>query len=142
LNRPNALFENFPIHRERYPFIRRTWIDAHGTELIDHLRFFLGQSLALEEVLLPGGDYDFHPELVRPIQILVQMPPVRAVPQKDQASFAHQRKTVVSASGINLEFCDNGYRAVFGRWQPLWSKVLREDRKRRRLKSDALGKVD
>ena len=103
----NSLAENFLLHRKRNPFLRRIWVDPQSAEIIEHLLFVLGQSRALEQVLFPRGHNHFHPEFIWLFQILVQMPPVRSVSQKDQSSVTHQFDAFASAIWINLVFCGN-----------------------------------
>ena len=58
-------------------------------------------------MLLPGGHHHFHSEFVRLFQILVQMPPVGTVSQKDHSRVTHQFDAFAAARWINLEFCCN-----------------------------------
>src|SRR5271166_6974863 len=70
------------------------------------------------------------------------MPSAGTVSQKDHSSVTHQFDAFASARWINLEFCNNRYRAIFGCRQPARVKALGKDRGRRRLETQALGKVD
>ena len=79
---------------------------------------------------------------VRLVQVHVQMPPIRTVSQKDQSSVTHQFDAFVSARRINIKFCCYRYRAILRRRQPAWAKALGKDRARRRLETQAFGKVD
>jgi hypothetical protein len=78
------------------------------------------ESVSLEIILCfsLSGHHDFHSEFVRLVQVLVQMPSVRTVSQKDQSSVTHQFNAVVSARRIDIEFCCNRYRAVLRRRRP------------------------
>jgi hypothetical protein len=61
----------------------------------------------LEQVLLPRGHNHFHPEFIRLFQILVQMPPVRTVSQKDHSRVTHQFDAFDSARRIDIKLCCN-----------------------------------
>ena len=103
----NSPVENFLLHRKIDPLFRRIRIDPQSAKLNENILLVLCHPLALEQVLLPRGHNHFHTKLIRLFQILVQMPPVRTVLQKDQSSVAHQFDAFVSACRIDIKFCCN-----------------------------------
>src|SRR5271165_2943343 len=68
--------------------------------------------------------------------------PVGTVAQKDQPSVTHQFDAFVSARRIDIKFCCYRHRAILRRRQPAWVKALGKGRARRRLETQAFGKVD
>jgi len=94
----NSLVENFLLHRKIDPLFRRIRIDPQSAKIKENILLVLCHALAFVQVLLPRGYYHFHPEFIRMTQILVQMPPVRTVLQKDQTIVAFMRP--LAQSGI------------------------------------------
>ena len=75
--------------------------------------FFVSRSLC-NRCCFQEGTTTSNAEFVGLVQVLVQIPPRCAIPQKNVASFAHQVDAFASAGRTNMELCNNQYRAIVG----------------------------